>query len=167
MVKRLSDQLSDLSVRAKNLETAVIAAQKEGQDKLVSRTAEARASATAAVDKVKQAIKAAGDAGSTKWGAMEAKLGADRDALKTRVVEKKRAIDATIAEHEAADAEDDASFAIDYAIASIEQAKLAAFDADLRPPRRRGREGGAKDDGVAPHTTAGLNAGHRLKAAGR
>ena len=62
-------------------------------------------------------------------GAMEAKLGADRDTLKMRVVEKKRAIDASIAEREAVDAEDDASFAIEYAIASVEQAKLAAIDA--------------------------------------
>jgi hypothetical protein len=129
MVKRLSDQLADLSVRAKNFENAVMAAEKEGHDKLVARAADARASATAAVDKVKQAVKAAGDAGSTKWGAMEAKLGADREALKARVVEKKRAIDAKIAEREAEVAEDDASYAIDYAVASIEQAKLATFDA--------------------------------------
>jgi hypothetical protein len=129
MVKRLSDQLSDLSVRAKKLEDAAMAAQKEGQDKMVARTAEARASATAAVDKVKQSIKAASDAGSTKWGAMEAKLGADMDALKMRVSEKKHAIDANIAERNAKDAEEDAGFAIDYAIASVEQAKLAVFDA--------------------------------------
>jgi hypothetical protein len=129
VVKRLSDRLYDLSVRAKNFETAVTAAQKEGHDKVVARTAEARASATASVDKVKQSLKAARDAGSTKWGAMEAKLGADMDALKTRVSEKKRALDARIAERDAEDAEDDAGFAIDYAISSIEQAKLAAFDA--------------------------------------
>ena len=129
MIKRLSDQLSDLSVRAKNVEDAVAAAQKEGHDRLVSRSAEARASATAAVDKVKQSVKAARDAGSTKWGAMEAKLGADMDALKTRLIEKKRAIDASIAEADAEDAEDAAGLAIDYAIAAIEQAKLAAFDA--------------------------------------
>ncbi|HMJ84437.1 MAG TPA: hypothetical protein VK504_14755 [Vicinamibacterales bacterium] len=129
MVKRLSEQLSDLSVRAKNLETAVATAQKEGHDKLVARTAEARASATASVDKVKQSVKAARDAGSTKWGAMEAKLGADMDALKTRISEKKHAIDASIAEHDAEDAEDAAGFAIDYAIAGVEQAKLAVFDA--------------------------------------
>jgi hypothetical protein len=129
MVKRLSDQLSDLSVRVKNVENAVAAAEKEGHDKVMARIAEARASATAAVDKVKQSIKAASDAGSTKWGAMEAKLGADMDALKMRISEKKRAIDATIAERDAEDAEDNASFAIDYAIASIEQAKLAVFDA--------------------------------------
>jgi len=129
MVKRLSDQLADLSVRAKNFENAVMAAEKEGHDKLVARAADARASATAAVDKVKQSVKAASEAGSTKWGAMEAKLGADREALKASVVEKKRAIDAKIAEHEAEVAEDDASYAIDYAVASIEQAKLATFDA--------------------------------------
>ena len=129
MLHRLSDQLSDLSVRARNVENAVMAAQKEGHDKVVARTAEARASATAAVDKVKQSVKAASDAGSAKWGAMEAKLGADIDALKMRVSEKKRAIDAKIAERDAEDAEEGASFAIDYAIASIEQAKLAVFDA--------------------------------------
>jgi hypothetical protein len=129
MVKPLSDQLSDLSARAKNVENAVTAAQKEGHEKVVARTAEARASATAAVDKMKQSIKAARDAGSTKWGAMEAKLGADMEALKTRVSEKKRAIDTKIAERDAENAADDASFAIDYAIASIEQAKLAVFDA--------------------------------------
>ena len=129
MAKQLSEQLSDLSARAKNLETAVTAAQKEGHDKVVARAAEARASATASIDKVKHSLKAARDAGSTKWGAMEAKLGADIDALKTRVAEKKHAIDAKIAERDAADAEDDARFAIDYAIASIEQARLATFDA--------------------------------------
>jgi phage shock protein A len=128
-MKRLSEQLSDLSVRAKNLETAVTAATKEGSDRLASRSAEARASATAAVDKVKQSVKAARDAGSTKWGAMEAKLGADMDALKARIIEKKRAIDANIAERDAEDAEDAAGVAIDYAIAAIEQARLAAFEA--------------------------------------
>src|SRR5262245_62470701 len=108
MLKRLSDQLSDLSVRAKNVEDAALAAQKEGHDKVVARTAEARASATAAVDKVKQSVKAASDAGSTKWGAMEAKLGADMDALKMRASEKKRAIEAKIAERDAEEAEDNA-----------------------------------------------------------
>ena len=129
MAKRLSERLSELSLRAKNLEDAVMAAQKEGHDKLMARTAEARASATAAVDKLKQSVKAASDAGSTKWGAMEAKLGADMDALKTRVHEKKLAIDAKIAERDAEDAEVAAGYAIDYAIAAIEQARLAAFEA--------------------------------------
>ncbi len=129
MVKRLSDQLSDLSVRARNVENAVMAAEKEGHDKVMARAAEARASATAAVDKVKQSVKAASEAGSTKWGAMEAKLGADVDALKMRLSEKKHAIDAKIAERDAEYAEDNASVAIEYAIASIEQAKLAVFDA--------------------------------------
>ena len=131
MAKRLSDRLSDLSARAKNIEDAVAAAEKEGHDKVVARAAEARASATAAVDRVKQSIKAASDAGATKWGAMEAKLGADLEALKLRASEKKRAIDAKIAERDAEHAENDAGYAIDYAVVSIEQAKLAVFDAVL------------------------------------
>jgi hypothetical protein len=40
-----------------------------------------------------------------------------------------RAIDAKLAESDAEIAENDARFAIDYVIATIEQAKLAVFDA--------------------------------------
>jgi len=38
MVKRLSDQLADLSLKAKSLETAVAAAQTKGYEKLVQRS---------------------------------------------------------------------------------------------------------------------------------
>ena len=72
-------------------------------------------------------FKSAGDEGAKKWDAAKAKIAADVDALKARVAGKKRAIDAKIAENEAEDAEDDASWAIDYAIASIAQVKLAVY----------------------------------------
>ena len=49
MTKPLSEQLSDLSVHAKNVEDAFAAAQKEGHDKIVARAKEAHAAATAAV----------------------------------------------------------------------------------------------------------------------
>ena len=52
MAKRLSEQLADLSVRAKNTEDAVAAAQKEAHDKIVARKEQARAAATTAVEKV-------------------------------------------------------------------------------------------------------------------
>ena len=51
------------------------------------------------------------------------------EALKAKVVQKKHELDARRAESDADRLEGDASFAIDYAIASIDQAKLAVLDA--------------------------------------
>ena len=45
MVKPLSAQLADLSVRAKNAEDAVAAAQKEAHDKVVARREQAHEAA--------------------------------------------------------------------------------------------------------------------------
>ena len=78
---------------------------------------------------MKQSVKAASDAGSTKLGAMEAKLGADMDALKAKVAQAKHDHDVKSAEKHAERLEWEADFAIDYAIASIEQAGFAAIDA--------------------------------------
>ena len=51
MAKRLSEGLADLSVRAKDAEDAVAAAQAEAHDKIVVRRQQARAAATAAVER--------------------------------------------------------------------------------------------------------------------
>ena len=53
MVKPLSEQLADLSVRAKSNEDALAAAQKEAHDKIEARKQQARAAATKAIEKVK------------------------------------------------------------------------------------------------------------------
>ena len=58
IVKPLSAQLADLSVRAKKAEDAVAAAQKEAHDKLIARREQAQADATAAIQKMDQDIKA-------------------------------------------------------------------------------------------------------------
>src|SRR5216684_2499335 len=104
MAKALSQQLADLSVRAKNTEDAVAAAEKEAQDKIEARKEQARAAAAKATEKVNQEIKSVGDTAVRNWTAVRAKIAADMNALKAGV-------------------------AIDYAIASVEQAKLAVLDA--------------------------------------
>jgi hypothetical protein len=50
MTKPLSEQLADLSVRAKHAEDAFSAAQKEAHDKIEARKQKARADATTAVE---------------------------------------------------------------------------------------------------------------------
>ena len=71
MTKRLSDQLADLSVRAKSAEQALDAAEKEAHDKIVARKEQAHAAATKAVEKVNQEVKSANDTATRNWSRRE------------------------------------------------------------------------------------------------
>src|SRR6516165_10317360 len=118
MAKKLSEHLAELSVRAKKTEDAVAAAQTEAHDKIVARREQARAAATAAVEKVNQNVKSAGDTAARNWGAVKAKVAADMDALKADVAQAKHDLDVKSAEKHAERLEWEADFAINYAIAS-------------------------------------------------
>jgi hypothetical protein len=118
-----------LSVRAKKTEDAVGAAQREAHDKVVPRREQARAAATAAVEKVNQNVKSVGDSSARNWSAVKAKIAADMDALKADAAQAKHDHDVKGAEKHAERLESEAGCAIDYAIASIEQAEFAVLDA--------------------------------------
>jgi hypothetical protein len=129
MVKPLSAQLADLSVKAKNAEDAAAAAQKQAHDKAIALRDQARAAATAAIEKVNQDIKSAGEGATSQWNALKTKVAADMDAWNAKVAQLKHDITAKQAEKHAEWLEWEASFAIDYAKAAIEEAKSAALDA--------------------------------------
>jgi DNA polymerase II small subunit/DNA polymerase delta subunit B len=129
MVKPLSEQLSDLSVRAKNAEDAVAAAQKEAHEKVVARREQSRAAVSAAIDKVDKDIKSAGDTTAGHWEAFKAKINSDMEGLKQKIAEKRHERDVRHAQGHADRLEMEAACSVDYAIASIEQAKLAVLDA--------------------------------------
>ncbi len=129
MAKRLSEQLADLSVRTRNAEDAATAAEKEAHDKIMARKEQARAAATTAVEKVGQEIKSIDDTAVRNWGTIRAKIAADMNALKADVAHIKSDWDVRRTENHAERLEWEAGFAIDYAIASVEQAKLAVLDA--------------------------------------
>lgn len=129
MAKPLSEQLADLSAHAKKAEDTVARAQKETHDKIMARWEQARADATATTEKVNEQIQSVDDSVAKDWNARKAKIAADMDALKAKVVRKKRELDARHAEKEADRLEWDASIAIDYAIAVVDQARLAVLDA--------------------------------------
>jgi hypothetical protein len=128
-MKSLSEQLANLSVRVKNTEDAAAAAQKEGHDKVVARVGQAQANAEQAVQKVNQNIKSASDTASAKWNGLKAKITADTDDLKSKVAQRKHDSSVKRAANYSQLLDEDASFAIDYAAASIEQAKVAVLDA--------------------------------------
>jgi hypothetical protein len=129
MARPMSEQLAELSVHAKNAEDTLAAAQKEAHDKIEARREQAHAAATAATEKVNQEVKSAKDTASTHWKALEAKVTADVQTLKTTIAERKRERGAYRAEDYAERLEWEAGLAIEYAIASIEQARVAVLDA--------------------------------------
>ncbi len=129
MVKPLSEQLSALSMRAKNAEDAVAAAQKEAHDKVMARREQSRVAAAAAVAKVDQDMKSIGDTATKNWNVLKAKIAADMDSLKANIAQRKQDRGVKRADDHAKRLEQEAVVAVDYAIASIEQAKLAVLDA--------------------------------------
>ena len=129
MSKPLSEQLADLSARAKSAEDAVAAAKNEAHDNIVARREQVHSSAAALAEKVNQEIKSAKDASDAHWTSLKAKVAADSDYLKSAVQKEKHQIDVNRAENYADVMEGRAASAIDYAIASVEQAKLSALDA--------------------------------------
>jgi hypothetical protein len=129
MAEPLSQQLADLSVRAKNAEDAIAAASNEAHEKIEARKEEARAAAAKATEKVKQDIQSVRDTAARNWSAVRAKISADIDALKANVGEVKHDVDVRHAESRAERLEWEAKVSVDYAIAAIEQAKLAVLDA--------------------------------------
>ena len=133
---KLSEQLADLSVRAKHAEDAVAAAQKEAHDKVLARREQARAAATAAAEKVNReiksagdSVKSAGDAAEKKWTAFQTKISNDLQSIKEGIAQKKHDLDVRHAEKHADHLEWEAGLAVDYAIAAVEQAELAVLDA--------------------------------------
>lgn len=105
------------------------AAEKEAHDKVDARKQQARAAATAAVEKVNQEIKSAGNTAARDWNSVKAKISADMNALKADAAETKHKFDVKQAGNRADRKEWEAGFAIDYAVASVEQAKLAVLEA--------------------------------------
>ena len=135
-MKKVSEQLAELSVHAKHAEDAVSAAEKEAHDKVLARREQARAAATAAIEKVDQSmksagasVKSAGDAAAKKWDAFQAKVAHDLQSVKSAVAQKKHDLDVRRAESHADKLEWEARLAVDYAIAMVEQAEWAVLDA--------------------------------------
>jgi hypothetical protein len=129
MGRLLSEQLSDLSVRAKNAEDALVAAQKEAHDKVVARREQSRAAVNAAIERVDQDLRSAGGSVTGNWNLLKAKIASDMDALKSGIEQRRQDKGVQRAENYADLLEREAECSVDYAIASIEQAKLAVLDA--------------------------------------
>ena len=127
----LSDQLTELTARAKSAEEHAAAAHGKAKADVQADVEKAR---TSAQDRAKQ-LRESAEANKNKlsvwwydlqrtWNEHVAKIREDIDA-------KRAEHDADRAERRAERREDDAVFAIDFAYAAIEEAEYAVLDAEL------------------------------------
>ena len=128
-MKPLDQQLADMAACAKDAEDAFAAARKETHDRVVARREQARATAAAFADQVDKDIQSVGDWMSGQWSALQAKVAADISRLKENYEQRQhdRSVDRIV--HHADRLESEAGVAIDFALASIEDAKRAVLDA--------------------------------------
>ena len=128
-MKPLDQQLSDLSVRAKKAEDAIAEARRETRDRVAARREEFRAAAAAAADRVDQDLKSAGATLEQQWNALREKVTSDINRLRTNIAERQVERNVHRLADRASRKENEACVAIDFALASIEDAKLAVLDA--------------------------------------
>src|SRR5262245_32860292 len=131
MMKPIDQHLADLSVRAKKAEADISAAKQETRERIVARREQFRTDAVDAASQVDQDLRAAGVALGEQWANVRDKVVDDISRLKSNIAERQveRSID-RLADR-ADRKETDANVAIDFALASIANAKLAVIDAVL------------------------------------
>jgi hypothetical protein len=127
----LSDQLSDLAAKAKQVEDRVAAAKQKTKAELEADVNNARESAQAQADALHNKAEANKGKISAWWDKVERSWHEHVAAVRKGAEDRKAAHDAKAAQRAAEQADEDASYAIDYAYAAIEEAQYAVLDADL------------------------------------
>jgi hypothetical protein len=127
----LSDQLSALAVRAKAAEDHAAAAKQKAKDDLRHDVDAAHASAVAQGDKLRKKAQDTKDAAGTGWDKVQRSWNEHLAAVRTDHENRKEAHDLKSAQRAADRAEDDAAWAIDYALAAVDEADYAVQNAIL------------------------------------
>lgn len=127
----VSDQLTKLAARAKELEDHAAAAKGKAQADLEHDVAMARDSAEQTADTLRETVASGKGQVSAWWDGVQRSWDDHIAAVRDNVEEKKATHDRNSAERAADRAEDDAAFAIDCAYAAVEEAEYAVLDAIL------------------------------------
>jgi hypothetical protein len=127
----LSDQLSKLAVRTKELEDRAAAANKKAKTDLEHDVATARDESKANAEKLRDSM----DADAAEVSAWWTDLGRSWDEhvakMRDHIDQKKDEHDVKAAQRDADDAYAYASYVIDYTFAAIDEAEYAVLDATL------------------------------------
>ncbi|HEY3013918.1 MAG TPA: hypothetical protein VGJ41_02350 [Nocardioides sp.] len=127
----VSDQLTKLSARAKELEDRAAAASAKNKSDLEKDVAQARQAAQAQAAELRKSAENSKGQISAWWDSVQRSWNDHLKSVRDNVDEKKAAHDLKSAEKAADQADDDAVFAIDYAYAAIDEAEYAVLDAAL------------------------------------
>jgi hypothetical protein len=127
----LSDDLTKLAARAKDAEDHAAAAQTKAKADLEADVENARATAQTQADALHESADANRARISAWWHDVQRSWNQHVAAIKENMADRKAEGDADRANMRAENAEADAAFAIDYAVAAIQEAEYAVLDASL------------------------------------
>jgi hypothetical protein len=127
----LSDQLSDLSTRAKQLEDRAAAAKTKDKSELETEVKNAQQSAQSQADALRKQAQAGQGKVSVWWDNMQSSWNDHLKAVRQSADDRRADHDLKSKQHAAQKADDDAAFAVNYAYAAIEEAEYSVLDADL------------------------------------
>ena len=123
MVKRLSDELEELSVRAKKTEDVIQAAVAQDRERLQARLNTLRTAVENQPAKDGERMAKARADADAKWRELHTKLDNHFAGIRAKAEEHKAERDMRRAEHRADDAEQDAVVAVDFAVYALDQAE--------------------------------------------
>ena len=127
----LSDQLSALAARAKEAEDHAATAKQKAKDDLRHDVEAAHASAVAQGAKLRKKAEDTRDAAAAGWDKVQRSWNENLAAVRTDLDSRKEVHDLKSAQRAADRAEDNAVWAIGYALAAVDQADYAAQNAIL------------------------------------
>jgi hypothetical protein len=127
----VSEQVTNLAARAKELEDRAAAAKGKAKADLEHEVEAARQSAQVQGEGLRQSAEADKGKLSAWWDSVQRSWNEHLAAVRKDVDDERSAHDLKAAQRIADRAEDDAVFAVDYAYAAIEEAEYAVLDATL------------------------------------
>jgi hypothetical protein len=126
-----SDQLYKLAARTKELEARAAAMHDKAKGDLEQDVKRARESAQAQADSLRKSAEASQGKISAWWDSVQRSWNDHLTGVRKDIDEKRASHDLKMAQRTADGAEADAEFAVDYALAAIEEAEYAVLDATL------------------------------------
>ena len=127
----LSDQLTELTARAKETEDRAGSVQGKAKDDVQAEVETARASAQERAKKLRESAEANKNKLSVWWYDLQRTWNEHIAKIRDDIESKRAEHDVDRAERRAERSADDAVFAVEFAYAAIEEAEYAVLDAEL------------------------------------
>jgi len=124
----LPSNIAELQNLAKRIEEDADAVRVEARDKLDARRETIRTNLSERMERLESNLEKAADKGGQDFLAFRDKIKSDRRRLKDTLSERREAYGAFFANASDEDRQLGAAIAIDYAIATVQQARLAVLD---------------------------------------